>query len=271
MEERLEVSNMTDMVPINHAIGQNDDRMHYALSCGAGVNSAANLHPILDKHMPLDLVIFADTGAEHPETYQYVEEWFKPFCQKIGIPFLTVKSHLPTLENYALEKGKTPSRQHRWCTDKWKIRPIYAVAPKPCTFYMGISYDEIERIHEPKQKGSGKYFFNAYPLVDAKITRLGCVKIIEEHGWPVPIKSGCFFCPFTRKRAWERLFLHHENLYDRAIKVEQSDEYYPQYTLTGNRVPLIKLKEKFARGLRETDLTDWIDDDPCDSGFCEVA
>ena len=39
----------------------------------------------------IDEVIFADTGAEHPETYQHIEKVAKPICERIGIPFVTVR------------------------------------------------------------------------------------------------------------------------------------------------------------------------------------
>jgi len=39
----------------------------------------------------IDEVVFADTGAEHPETYQHIEKVAKPICDRIGISFTTVR------------------------------------------------------------------------------------------------------------------------------------------------------------------------------------
>ena len=39
---------------------------HYALSLGAGVNSTAMLLLATKEGLPLDEVVFADTGAEKP-------------------------------------------------------------------------------------------------------------------------------------------------------------------------------------------------------------
>ena len=41
----------------------------HVLSLGAGVNSTALLIYLVKNRMPLDYVVFADTGNEMPETY----------------------------------------------------------------------------------------------------------------------------------------------------------------------------------------------------------
>jgi hypothetical protein len=232
---------------------------------GGGVNTTALLILIAEKQMPCDQVVFADTGSERPETYEYLEKHIKPFCAEKNLPFVTVRSHLPTLEEYCLEKRQTPNRMHRWCTHKWKIRPIYVAVPRPCTFYMGIAYDEIHRVHEARERGFGKVLFNQYPLIDWKMSRADCIRAIEAYGWPVPIKSGCFFCPFTRLIQWEDLYRKYPELYERAMKIEQGDKMYPKFTLTGNGVPLDKLRGRWGHG--DKTLDDFLDDS-CTSGFC---
>ena len=61
------------------------------LSFGAGVQTTAMLIMLAQGKIHADAVIFADTGAEHPETYDYIERYDKPLCEKMGIPFLTVR------------------------------------------------------------------------------------------------------------------------------------------------------------------------------------
>jgi hypothetical protein len=45
----------------------------YVLSYGGGVNSSALFFYLLDKNMPLDIVVFADPQEEYKETYDAVE------------------------------------------------------------------------------------------------------------------------------------------------------------------------------------------------------
>ena len=41
------------------------------VSYGGGVNSTALLIGLHQHRIPVDLILFADTGAEHPHTYAY--------------------------------------------------------------------------------------------------------------------------------------------------------------------------------------------------------
>jgi 3'-phosphoadenosine 5'-phosphosulfate sulfotransferase (PAPS reductase)/FAD synthetase len=54
---------------------------HTALSLGAGVNSTALLILIEREGLQLDEVVFADTGSERPETYEYIKEWIQTIGQ----------------------------------------------------------------------------------------------------------------------------------------------------------------------------------------------
>jgi len=49
------------------------------------------------------------------------------------------------------------------------------------------------------------YITNVYPLVEAKITRAGCVQWLESRNLPVPPKSACTFCPYHSLAAWKAL------------------------------------------------------------------
>ena len=43
------------------------------VSYGGGANSTALLIGLHQHRIPVDLILFADTGAEHPHTYAYLE------------------------------------------------------------------------------------------------------------------------------------------------------------------------------------------------------
>jgi len=213
--------------------------MHHILSLGAGVNSTALLHVIVDERLPLDEVIFADTGAEKPETYEYVEKWIRPFLESRAIPFVTVKAK-ETLMERCMRGHTIPDRRYRWSTRDYKITPIYKhLKPNlPATVYLGIAWDEPDRVKESLKDD----VTNNWPLVDRKMTRDDCVKLIESKGWPEPVKSGCWFCPFTRLDGWRWLWKEHPGLFKKAVEIEQNGSKYPQFTLYG------KLKKR--RGLR---------------------
>ena len=64
---------------------------HKFLSYGAGMQTFALLVMAEQGEIDIDEVVFADTGAEHMETYHHIEEVAKPICNRIGIPFTTVR------------------------------------------------------------------------------------------------------------------------------------------------------------------------------------
>ena len=47
------------------------------VSFGGGTNSAALLIGLYNHKIPVDLITFADTGAEHPHTYQFIGQMNK--------------------------------------------------------------------------------------------------------------------------------------------------------------------------------------------------
>lgn len=241
---------------------------HHVLSLGAGVNSTALLHVLVDRRMPLDEVVFADTGAEKSETYEYIENRIKPFLADRGIPYATVKAKTLLIER-CLQGHTVPDRRFRWSTRDMKVNPIkrYLKPKAPITTYLGIAYDEIHRV-----RTSGvDWIMNQYPLVDLKITRLGCVKIIADHGWDVPVKSGCFFCPFNGKREWFWLWKNHRDQFEFAKKLEKNGSKYPNFALVNET--LEELEKQFPRMLRneaiEAEFTQTTLDDEC-SGYCMV-
>jgi hypothetical protein len=60
-----------------------------------------------------------------------------------------------------------------------------------------------------------------YPLIEKQINREGCVKLIEGLGWKVPIKSGCYFCPFAPVTEFAELKLMHPELFNRVCELEK--------------------------------------------------
>jgi len=97
------------------------------LNYGGGVGSTALTVALVKGYIPdiqvkETLLVFADTGAERPWTYEYLE-YFKMFCKKNGLALEMVRREY-TLEEYVFHSGILPSRRIRWCTQRLKIQPI---------------------------------------------------------------------------------------------------------------------------------------------------
>lgn len=110
------------------------------LSYGGGQDSTAILIKLIHdldfrkKYAPEDLlVIFSDTGDEHPHTYKYIEEVIKPLCDRHSIEFIWLTPDMgfhseawPSLMGQFYRNDNIMGCGFgQTCTDNLKIKPIY--------------------------------------------------------------------------------------------------------------------------------------------------
>jgi hypothetical protein len=210
----------------------------YILSYGGGVNSVALLLYLLEQGKPLDEVIFADTGAELPETYDY-SIMIKKIVQENNIPFKIVKSNGDDLYGRCSRRQVIPSQIWRWCTRDLKIRPIYAHYRSLKTHvnqYLGISYEERDRY----RISNVPYASNIFPLIENRITRDMCIDIIDKVNLSLPVRSGCYICPFNSISRWVEIYKKHSNLYDKAMILEENSKHFPKQKLTTSSLRTLK-------------------------------
>ena len=188
------------------------------LSYGAGVGSTALLCYIIEGIKCGDVeVVFCDHGGDWPETYEYVE--YIKDALNINITTLKVEiNNSVGLYDYYYNHNSIPFYRYRICTDKGKIRPFNKYIDKPSKVYLGITWDERKRAQPNKLKK----VVNCYPFVEERITRDRAIKIIENTGLIIPNKSGCYFCPFQGKAEWKRLYDEHNELFIKAIELEEN-------------------------------------------------
>lgn len=84
------------------------------VSFGGGTNSTAMIIGMYLHKIPIDLILFADTGGEQPHTYEFMET-FNEWLVKHGIPkIVSVEYHDKdgnrlTLEQECINSGRLPS------------------------------------------------------------------------------------------------------------------------------------------------------------------
>jgi len=208
--------------------------MKQYLSFGGGVNSTALLLLLTDRNEKFETV-FVNHGGDYPETYEYVN-----YLRDQGFEITEIIPDVEgcnTIYEYSIKSRILPSFRFRWCTDKFKVRPVLKYVDIPCNEFIGFDYGEIKRTkslsgkeynNKPSKEKLHKITYS-YPLIDAKINRTDCIESIKQHGLKVPPKSGCWFCPFMRKIEIRELFLNHRDLYDMALEMEENcmkDEFY---------------------------------------------
>ena len=232
--------------------------LKYVLSYGGGVNSSAlYFYIVKEKKLPLDLVIFADTGEESPDTMKSVEE-MRLQCKKDKIRFEIVRSPYGRLVDYYTKNKTIPSMMKRDCTGKFKVSPIrkkykeiFDRKTTQIVQYIGIAYDEIQRV----SKSDVKYMDYSYPFVDDKITRQGNIDILNKFNFKAS-KSGCMGCMFQSKDKWRQLIKEHRNEFERWKLMEENNRHYKRYPnplyLNGNySLKQIENFEKYQKSLEQ--------------------
>lgn len=205
-----------DQAPTELAERRSGAPVPLLVACGFGVNSTAGLillHQLGDRP---DVILFADTGGEKPETYAFgarLSEW----CVSVGFPaIVTVRREVDpsrqkherkyrTLEEECLVKKCLPSIAYyqRSCSEKWKQQPQekWANSFGPARVRWSGGGKCLKAIfYDADEPNRAKVFSNDkwaywYPLLDHDWGRDECVQAIINAGLPVPPKSSCFFCP----------------------------------------------------------------------------
>ena len=211
------------------------------VSYGAGVNSTALLIEMYKRGIPADLILFADTDGEKPDTYEYIST-MNNWLTKRGMPEIMTVAYTDkngerlTLEEECLRSETLPSLAYGFkrCSLKHKISiqdkylnhvpgamGIWKSGDK-ITKFIGFDAGEVRRRqnalqHDMQDKKSKK----AYALIDWGIDRRGCEDVIRGEGLPVPVKSACFFCPASRKHEVRELSKRYPDLYRRAVEIEK--------------------------------------------------
>ncbi len=207
------------------------------ISFGGGVNSVAVTIMLYGRGERWPIII-SDTGVEQPETYCYLDTFDAWLKEKYGVVATRV-SKGETLEEYCIERNLVPSAGFRWCTDKFKKRPIEKAFGKEVVSLIGIAADESHR--------AKPYPLKEYPLVAEGITREGCKEIIRAAGLPIPKKSGCWFCPFQSMGEWKRLYENHPDLWEKAKTMEANANKAGRgaATFIPNGTTLLQLEDTF--------------------------
>ena len=184
-----------------------------------GKDSTALAIYLKDKVPNLEYV-FCDTGAELPETYEYLDK-LEAFLGKEIVRLNSEKAF-----DYLLKKNGNylPSARARWCTVEMKIKSYERyIGDDPVESYVGIRADE-NREGYISEKDT---ILPRYPFKEDGIDLAGVNKILNDSGIGMPTyyewrsRSGCYFCFFQRQIEWVGLMERHPDLYEKAKEFEK--------------------------------------------------
>ena len=209
---------------------------------GGGTDSTAMLIGLWRHHVPVDLILFADPGAEQPHTYAYLDTMSR-WLEDHGMPPITRVWYTEnngqrlTLEQECLRSGTLPSIAYGYkkCSLKHKVAPQekFCRHYQPCIDawakgekvikFIGYDAGEEQRMNKALVHDlQDKKYRKEYPLMEWGWSRNDCIQAIQNAGLPLPGKSSCFFCPSMKQ--WEIRTLYHRypDLLRRALAIEDA-------------------------------------------------
>ncbi len=190
--------------------------------CGiSGGKDSSALAVYLRGTVPEMEYFFCDTGAELPETYEYLTR----LEAILGKPIVRLNATRGFDHWFEVFRGTLPSPQMRWCTKNMKIKPIEEwIGDEPAVSYVAIRADEANRKGYVSTKSN---ITTKFPFVEDGVDHAGVMRILDDAGIGLPdyyewrTRSGCYFCFYQRKAEWIGLSERHPDLFERAVAIEQ--------------------------------------------------
>lgn len=215
----------------------------YAVSCSGGKDSAAMLLLMIERGMPIDMVLVADTGMEFPEMYQHWDTLEQHLYKKRGLKLTILRSphsfewfmfDQPKQKPSALERRSKegvppygngwPSTRVRWCTGQLKVYLINKELARLNQQYevfqfIGIATDEDHRCVTDEHL--------RYPLVRWDITEAQALQICYDRGfnwgglYEIYERCSCWCCPLQQIGELRKLRRHHPELWVKLMELDQ--------------------------------------------------
>ena len=215
----------------------------YIASVSFGKDSLAMILYILETGMPLDEVLFYDTGMEFEAIYHNRNKLVR-ILERHSVKFTELKPNnlflYDMLERPVTSKQKGFHLGYGWCGGTcrwgttWKTTALDRYAAGAIRHYVGIAADEperVERLAGPK----------IAPLADAGMTEADCLTLCRKRGWnwmePSPAtKSGfvdlydildrvsCWCCANKNLRELRNIRHYLPQYWDRLLQLQDRIE-----------------------------------------------
>ena len=213
----------------------------HVINFSGGRTSAYMAHRLINECPEDYLILFQNTGKEHPATLDFIHECSQRFGWQIiwleyryGNSFEVVDYHTasrngrPFDELIAWKKGFLPTTMMRFCTDQLKIqtgrRYLQSIGFDEWTIYNGIRHDEPRRWS--KMKSAPDYVDVMMPLVQWKVSKAHVLKFWQEQDFDLKVKEpygNCDCCFLKSKGKLATIAREQPHLLDWWIKHEKAN------------------------------------------------
>ena len=213
------------------------NEIYSAVSLSGGKDSSCLLILMIEKGLPIDCVLYADTGMEFPEMVEHLAKLDAFLFRERGLHITTLRHphgfewlmfDVPQQQKRAIERriamGQPPTgygwpgMRVRWCTGQLKTHLITKEVnrlkkEKNALHHIGIAADEAHRCKDDPH--------NRYPLVEWGITEAQALQICYDRGfdfgglYEIYHRASCWCCPLQRIDELRKLRTHHPELWAR--------------------------------------------------------
>ena len=239
------------------------------VSFSGGKDSTAMLLRMIELGYKIDKIVFADTSFEFPELYDYIKRVEKHIRRKITI----LKPEKGLFEKWfygevtrGVNKGKTRGFPlvafPCWWSRESKLKPLMKYQKDADNVYIGIAYDEKERM-------SIKDDNLVYPLIEWEWTEQDCINYLNKKDLFNPLyvnfdRLGCWFC---QKQSEKSLYVLWKNYPDLWNKLKEWD--IENVKVTGhfikNNIAIADFEESFKAGKIPNKLPKYCCSNGCES------
>lgn len=236
--------------------------MKHIVAFSGGKDSTCMLLMLLEKGMPVDYVLWCDTGMEFPEMYEHIDKVDEYIQEKYGKRITRLKADKPFtywMLEHVQKKGKHigqkgygwPSMRLRYCTRNMKITPVHhwmkehGLNKNNSITYVGIAKDEPKRIKD-----------QSYPLFDWGITEDEALKFCYDRGfrWGELYESrkrlNCWMCPMQKIYELKWLYNNRPELWKQLMAWDKEISELLSWQ-TFNAKDLSKLEERFRNEAKQ--------------------
>ena len=175
------------------------------VSFSGGKDSTAMLLIMIEKEIPVDKIVFCDTGMEFPQMYSHIQRVETYIGRKIDV-LKGKETYSYYLGEHIKRNGKIgyghPDFRNRWCTQLLKKTPFYQYVKQfdGVIEFHGIAIDEKHRTERNKENNR----VVKYPLVEWGITEKQALEYCYSKGfdWGGLYEKfnrvSCWCCPLSR-------------------------------------------------------------------------
>ena len=222
-----------------------------------GKDSSAMLLRMIELKMPIDRILFCDTGKEFPQLIEYVKRMNDYTTRTIGVPVETLRADKTWDDMFfgkigasrggpRFDKAGNPRASNEgklrgwplmgfgcWWSRDSKVKLMDPIC-KGNIRYMGFGADEKKRLENDKDKVG-----YTFPLADWGWSEEDARQYLIDNGWAEQYhldfnRTGCFFCPKQRADSLRTLCKLYPEQWDELMRyaTEAQKPEFASHTFT---------------------------------------